>query len=57
MIGFHFKNYSVSEGVDTFTDITVELTSGRLGQEVMVTVDTQSGAAKGKFYKCLQVTH
>ena len=48
MIGFNFENYTVSEGMDIFTDITVELISGRLGREVMVTVDTLNGSAKGK---------
>ena len=50
MIGFNLENYNVSEGVDIFTDVSVELISGRLGQEVMVTLDTQSGSAKGKQY-------
>ena len=32
-----------------FRDITVDLLDGELGQEVVVTVSTQAGTAKGKF--------
>ena len=49
MIGFTEENHTVSEGVGMFTDIIVGLIEGGLGQEVVVTVSTQTGTAKGKF--------
>lgn len=49
VIGFYYENYTVLEGVDAFTDITVGLLNGGLGQEVVVTVSTQAGTATGKF--------
>ena len=39
----------MSEGIDLFNDVTVELISGQLGQEVMVTLNTESISATGKF--------
>ena len=36
-----------------FGNITVDLLDGELGQEVVVTVSTQAGTAKGKFtFRC-----
>ena len=52
MIGFTEENHTVSEGVGMFTDITVGLIDGELGQEVVVTVSTQTGTAKSKFILC-----
>lgn len=49
MIGFHDEQYNVTEGMGMFTDITVGLLVGELGQEVVVQVNTQAGTAKGKF--------
>ena len=48
MIGFHGENHNVTEGMGMFTDITVDLLNGGLGQEVVVTVSTQADTAKGK---------
>ena len=47
VIGFMYENYTVSEGIDLFNDVTVELISGQLGQEVMVTLNTESISATG----------
>ena len=51
MIGFNDTNHNVTEGVGMFTDITVDLLNGKLGQNVEVTVNTQAVTAKGKFNK------
>ena len=48
VIGFKYDSHTVSEGVDIFMDITVDLLDGGLGQEVVVTVNTQAGTAKGR---------
>ena len=52
MIGFTEENHTVSEGVGMFTDITVGLIEGELGQEVVITVSTQTDMAKSKFILC-----
>lgn len=52
MIGFATENHTVTEGVGMFTDITVDLLFGGLGQELVVTVSTQNGTAKSKFILC-----
>lgn len=49
VIGFHSGDYNVTEGMGMFTDIIVDLLIGGLGQDVVVTVSTQAGTAKGKF--------
>jgi hypothetical protein len=49
VIGFTDENHTVSEGVGMFTDITIDLLNGELGQELVVTVSTQPGTAKSKF--------
>jgi hypothetical protein len=48
MFGFTDENYSVTEGVDMFTDVTVGL-MGEIEQNVVVTVSTQPDSAKGTF--------
>ena len=48
MIGFNVENHTVTEGVDMFTDITVDLLDGELGEKVVVTVSTQADTAIGK---------
>ena len=47
VIGFADENHTVVEGMSTFTDITVSVLNGTLGTEVMITVNTQAGTAKG----------
>ena len=47
MIGFADENHTVVEGASTFTDITVSVLNGELGNEVVITVNTQAGTAKG----------
>jgi hypothetical protein len=49
MIGFSYENYTVTEGVDVFTDITVGLVLGQIEQDVVVRVITQAASAKGTF--------
>ena len=51
MIGFTEENHAVSEGEGMF-NITIGLIEGELGQEVVATVSTQTGTAKGKFILC-----
>ena len=46
-IGFVPDIYSVIEGTDQFANLTVQLISGQLGRDVIVTFDTQSGSATG----------
>ena len=47
MIGFVSPTYSVVEGVDRFTNLTIQLVSGQLGRDVIVNFDTRSGSAIG----------
>lgn len=47
VIGFADENHTVVEGVSMFTDITVSVLNGELGTEVVITVNTQAGTAKG----------
>ena len=47
MIGFVPDAYSVIEGTDQFANLTVELISGQLGRQVVVSFNTQSGSAIG----------
>ena len=48
MIGFAYENYTVTEGVDMFTDITVDLKmEAEIEQSVVVRVSTQADSAKG----------
>ena len=49
-IGFTYENYTVTEGVDMFTGITVGLVEGEIEQSVVVTIDTQADSAMGTFY-------
>lgn len=42
MIGFVRDNHMVTEGVDEFASITVEVISGQLGREVVVVFDTKA---------------
>ena len=49
MIGFTVENHTVTEGMDMFSDITVDLLVGELGRQVVVTVSTQADTAMGKF--------
>ena len=50
VIGFTYKNYTVTEGVDIFTDITVDLKSEtKIEQSVIVRVSTQANSANGMF--------
>ena len=44
-IGFVPDIYSVVEGTDQFGNLTVQLISGQLGRDVIVTFDTQRGSA------------
>jgi hypothetical protein len=48
MIGFTYENYTVTEGVDVFTDVTV-LVMEEIEQSVVVRVITQADSAKGTF--------
>ena len=48
MIGFTNENYTVTEGVDMFTDITVDL-EAEIEQSVVVRVSTQADSAKGMY--------
>ena len=48
MIGFTNENYTVTEGVDMFTDITVDL-EAEIEQSVVVRVSTQADSAKGTY--------
>ena len=47
VIGFVPDNYTVVEGTDSFTTLSVQLISGQLGRQVIVNFDTQSGSAIG----------
>jgi hypothetical protein len=47
VIGFVPDSYTVTEGTDLVASLNVELISGRLGQDVVVTFDTQDGSAIG----------
>ena len=50
MIGFTYENYTVTEGVDIFTDITVDIKSEtKIEQSVIVRVSTQANSANGIF--------
>lgn len=40
-------NYTVTEGINLFANLNVELISGQLGREVIVIFDTQDGSAEG----------
>ena len=42
VIGFVSENYLVAEGIDSSVNLTVELISGQLGQEVVVVLNTPS---------------
>ena len=46
-IGFVPDIYSVVEGTDQFSNLTVQLISGQLGREVIVNFNTLSGSAIG----------
>ena len=45
VLGFVSHIYHVSEGVDRLANLTVELVSGQLGQEVVVVLNTRSDSA------------
>ena len=45
MIGFAPDIYSVIEGTDQFANLTVQLISGQLGCDVIVTFGIQNGSA------------
>ena len=45
MIGFIQQSYDVYEGASTPLGITVEVISGRLDREVVVTLNTRNGSA------------
>jgi hypothetical protein len=47
VIGFVPDNYTVTEGTDLFASLNVELISGQLGRDVIVSFDTQDGSAQG----------
>ena len=47
VIGFVPDNYTVTEGINLFANLNVELISGQLGREVIVIFDTQDGSAEG----------
>jgi hypothetical protein len=47
VIGFVPDSYTVTEGTDLFASLNVELISGQLGRDVIVTFDTQDGSAIG----------
>ena len=50
MIGFTYENYTVTEGVDMFTDITVDLKmEAEIEQSVVVRVSTQANSANGMY--------
>ena len=50
MIGFTYENYTVIEGVNVFTDITVDLKmEAEIEQSVVVRVSTQTDSAKGTY--------
>ena len=50
MIGFTYENYTVIEGVNVFTDITVDLKmEAEIEQSVVVRVSTQTDSAKGMY--------
>ena len=50
MIGFTYENYTVIEGVNVFTDITVDLKmEAVIEQSVVVRVSTQTDSAKGMY--------
>ena len=51
MIGFKQDNYTFSERVDSLNSVIVELISGQLGQEVMVTLNTESASTTGQFFQ------
>ena len=48
MFGFTYENYTVTEGVDMFTNITVDL-QAEIEQSVVVRVSTQADSAKGTY--------
>lgn len=48
-IGFAPDNYFVTERVDGFANLTVELISGQLGRDVVVFLNTQSGSAESEY--------
>ena len=51
VIGFVPDNYTVTEGVDGFVNLTVELLDGELGRDVVVEVDiVPGGTATSKSY-------
>ena len=50
MIGFTYENYTVTEGVDMFTDITVDLKmEAVIEKSVVVRVSTQADSARGTY--------
>ena len=50
MIGFTYENYTVIEGVNVFTDITVDLKmEAVIEHSVVVRVSTQTDSAKGMY--------
>ena len=53
MVGFTYENYTVTEGVDIFADLTVDLKmEAVIEQSVVVRVSTQADSAKGT-YVCM----
>ena len=48
MIGFEQNTYTVVEGTDLFVNLSVQLISGQLEEEVIVKVNTENVSAKGK---------
>lgn len=45
VIGFILDNYTVAEGIHGLANLTVEVTSGQLGREVVVIVDIHSNGS------------
>ena len=50
-IGFVPHEYYVTEGVDDFVSLTVKVTSGQLGREVIVTLNAKNESNSGKSIK------
>ena len=48
MIGFTYENYTITEGEDMLTNITVDL-QAEIEQSVVVRVSTQADSAKGTY--------
>ena len=55
MVGFTYENYTVTEGVDMLTNITVDL-DAEIEETVVVRVSTQADSARGT-YVCMFNVH